>query len=94
MKSWPAKDPDEVLDYLFDWSPRLPTSDAITTATATVLTGDVVRDRMTVPATRGRYTVTWLSGGTDATTCEILLHVETAQGRVLEETVSIAIASR
>lgn len=36
-KKWPDKDPDEVLDYAYNWSPRKIGSDIIVTPTAIVV---------------------------------------------------------
>jgi hypothetical protein len=34
---WPPKDPDETLDYGFDWAPRTLGTDVITSTTATII---------------------------------------------------------
>lgn len=100
MKTWPPKDPDEVLDYGFDWSPRDLGSDTIVTTTAVTVDGDVVVDSHGVGEIEGgipesaQATVTWLSGGTAGTTCQVLLHALTAAGRELEETLKIKIKER
>lgn len=53
-KTWPAKDPEEVLDYGFDWSPRQLDSDTIATTTATLYTADGEEgEPVTLPAPAG-----------------------------------------
>jgi hypothetical protein len=97
-RTWPFKDPEEVLDYGFDWSPRALDEDLIESTTAEVVTGDVVIDSHGVAEVEGvltgHGTVTWLSGGTAGTACEINLHAVTAGGRELEQTLKIKIKER
>lgn len=97
-KTWPFKDPQEVLDYGFDWAPRDLGDDIIVTTTAVVVEGDVVVDSHhtgTIEGgTAGQSTVTWLSGGTADTECLIQLHAITAEGRELEQLMKIKIKER
>lgn len=89
--SWPSKDPDEKLDYLLDWGPRLD-DDTIQTATFSLATPAgltiVVQDYDATTAT------VWLSGGTDNNTAEILCHIVTVGGRIMEQTVKLKIKAR
>lgn len=93
MKTWPPKDPNEVLDYAFDWSPRGLEGDTIVSFTSAVESGTVVVDDSQFEPDKFT-TVTWLSGGTEGETCKILLRLTTTLGRVLDETLSIKIKSR
>lgn len=96
MKNWPAKDPNEVLDYGFDWSARIPQGiegDTIVTFTSTVVEGTVVVDD-SLSSPDSLQTVTWLSGGADGETCKVELRITTALGRTLDETMTIKIKSR
>ena len=93
MKTWPAKDPNEILDYGYDWSPRGLEGDTIVSFTSTVESGTVVVDDSVFEASNFT-TITWLSGGTEGETCKVLLRLTTALGRVLDETLSIKIKSR
>ncbi len=88
MLTWPAKDPDEVLDYQVDWSERLETSETISTSNFTVATGTVVKDSQSVA---GGLTTVWLSGGTLGELCTILNRITTSQGRIYDETVRLRI---
>jgi hypothetical protein len=93
-KAWPVKDPNEVLDYSFDWSPRKLSGDIIESTTATVISGSVVVDTHEKVSNKPLITTTWLSGGDNGENCLILLRIVTTAGRILEETVSIKIKSR
>lgn len=93
MKTWPNKDPDEVLDYGFDWSPRGLGSDTISNSSAVVEVGSVVVDEHTIDSD-GKNTTTWLSGGTEGEKCSIVLRAMTVKGRLLDETLTIRIKTR
>jgi hypothetical protein len=89
--TWPAKDPNEVLDYDVDWTDRLEAGETITTSTFTVASGDVVVDDDSDAA--GVCTV-WLSGGTVGTTCVILNRIETSEGRIYDQSVKLRIRTK
>jgi len=93
LKKWPNKDPQERLDYTFDWSPRGFPDDVITVFTATVTEGDVQTDGTEI-LEGGSRTLVWLKAGTDGTTCKVLLHAETSDNRIFEETIQIKIKSK
>lgn len=97
-KKWPDKDPDEVLDYGFNWSPRGLRDDVILTVEAEVVEGSVGVDSTYVAPVEGaeaaQGTITWLSGGTAGETCLIVLHVVTRDGRHLDQTIKIKIKDR
>lgn len=84
--SWPAKDPDERLDYSIDWSKRLGT-DRITTSTWTVPTG-ITQDGA---LNTSKVATIWLIGGTLDQTYEITNRITTAGERTMEQTVKISI---
>lgn len=96
MKSWPAKDPNEVLDYQINWAdaddPRLVTGETLSSSTFLVVEGDVVIDSQTY-ASSGLTTV-WLSGGTAGTRCLILNRVTTSAGRTYDQTVVLRIRTK
>ena len=87
---FPAKDPDDVLDYSIDWTARLDDSDTILTSDWSVTDGDVVIDSQSMS---GPKTIVWLSGGTDATASVLLNRVVTQGGRTMDQSVSIKIKS-
>lgn len=90
---WPTKDPNDVLDYGFDFSPLInDADDAIATTTAAVVSGTVVIDSHD-PIPGSQETVTWLSGGTVGT-ASIRLRATTTKGRTVDQTMSLTIAER
>lgn len=96
MLTWPAKDPNEVLDYEVDWAaedePRLETGETLITSTFSVTEGDVVIDSSTFAAS-GLATV-WLSGGTAGTKCVILNRVTTSEDRTYDQSVTLRIRDK
>lgn len=93
MLTWPAKDPDEVLDYDIDWAdpenPRLETGETLLTSEFSIVDGDVVIDSQEfVPS--GVATV-WLSSGSSGSVCQILNRVTTSGGRTYDQTVKLRI---
>jgi hypothetical protein len=91
-KTWPSKDPNDVIDYGFNWATRDLGDDVITNVTSEVVTGTVVVDQDLFDD--GLVTVHWLSGGTEGETCEILLRINTLAARQLDQTVYIKIKKR
>lgn len=89
MKTWPAKDPDEELDYEIDWSPRVGT-DAIATSTWIVPTGITSADGSNDDTT----TTIWLSGGTVGTTYTLTNRIVTDAGRTMDQSVKIKIKTK
>jgi hypothetical protein len=92
LQAWPPKDPDEVLDYPWDWTPRGYPNDTLVTFTATTIEGTVIVDDVT--DIEGLKGVVWLSGGTLNETCQVRLRCLTAAGREGDETVTIKIVSK
>lgn len=92
MASWPSKDPDEVLDYMLDWSRRLDDGDGIDTATFSLTTSAgmliVAQSNTTTTAT------VWLSGGTLGETGEVLCRVVTDEGRTFDWSMDVPIVAR
>ena len=96
MLTWPAKDPDEVLDSDLDWAdpeaPRLETGEVLTSSQFSVVEGDVVIDSQEY-APSGVATV-WLSGGTAGMVCIILDRVTTSLGRTYDQSVKLRIKNK
>lgn len=85
------KDPSAVLDWAFDWSNWLSTSETITgTPTITVDTGITMGSQSN---TTSKVTV-WLSGGTPGTTYKVACRITTNQGRTDERTIGIRVTDR
>lgn len=94
-KSWPYKDPNEVLDYGINWAPRVAAGDTIIAVVHTVVSGDVVIDDETFSSSGTVHTTTvWLSGGTLASSAEILCRVTTDDGRTMDQTVRLKIKAK
>lgn len=95
MLTWPAKDPDEVLDYEVDWAdpddPRLETGETILTSTFTVVEGSVVIDSQ---STLGGLAKVWLSGGVNGERCIILNRVTTSAGRTWDQSMRLRIRTK
>lgn len=86
---WPFKDPDEILDYGIDWTPRL-AEDTIATSTWIVPDGITkVSDSSTSTATE-----IWLSGGTIGAALQITNRVVTAGGRTMDQSVTLLIKAK
>ena len=84
-KVW-TKDPDETLDYVFDWDDKyLATGEIISSATWTVTTGITEGAKSNTDST----TTIWLSGGTAGSDYEIACKVVTSGSRTAERTAKI-----
>jgi len=91
---WPDKDPDEVLDYLVDWSDRLTGSDTIDTSTWIMPSAPdalLIKDSDTHNNTT---TTIWLSGGTLGTKYTLTNRVVTDGGRTMDQSMIIAIKTK
>jgi ATP-dependent protease ClpP protease subunit len=77
------KQPHEVLDYDFDYSEWLPTSDIIVSTAAVADAGITLGSTIIDPATK-QVVKQWVSGGADGTTYKIQITATTAGGRVKE----------
>lgn len=93
--AFPFKDPNEVLDYVLDWSDRLD-DDTIETSTwlfavdpDSVLVID--SDSILSPATS---TQVWLSGGTIGQTYQLTNRITTAAGRTMDQTCKIKVKAK
>lgn len=88
---FPNKDPDEVLDYKINWSKRL-NGDTIESSTIELEgTPSLVIDETSFD---DKSVTVWLSGGTVGETILLLNRIETEGGRIMDQTISITIASR
>ena len=89
-----VKDPDAVLDYMFDWrdasAPWLATSETIVDHIITADTGLVVDSSS---ENNGKVTV-WLSGGTAGQNYKVACKITTSAGRTDERTIWIKVTNR
>ena len=106
MKTWPAKDPDEILDYDLDWTPRLYSADeldrieagetvtpadAIASSTYTLPSGTLVASSSSFTTT---HTKVWLTGGEEGQTYLVLNRITTTGGRTMDQTVKLKIRTK
>jgi len=101
---WVFKDPDEVEDFVLDWTARLQPSDAIAASTWISPAGITVNsDSFTnngsywngTATVTGRYwTTIWLSGGTIGETYEFVNRITTTGARVYDQTVKLKVKVR
>lgn len=84
------KDPQAVLDWAFDWSRWLATSETISSATVTVQSG-LTKDSQSNSSTA---VTVWLSGGTSGNTYSVACRITTNQGRTDERTIGIRVTDR
>jgi hypothetical protein len=88
--TWPAKDPDEFLDYGIDWTPRLESSETIVSALWIPPPGVTTSN-----ASWGdKVTVIWVAGGSHGVTYLFTNRITTSAGRILEETAKLKVKNR
>lgn len=84
-----VKDPDEVLDYVRDWTALLD-GDTIATSTWVVPTG-ITKNSDTHTATAATI---WLSGGTLDTNYDVVNRITTTGGRTFDTTLLFMIRTK
>ena len=85
------KDPDEILDYAFDWSSWLATGETISTRTISVESG--LTESSTDTESSGVVTV-WLSGGTVGNEYDVACKIVTSASRTAERTMTIKVLQK
>jgi hypothetical protein len=90
--SFPNKDPQEVLDYVLDWSKRLG-GDVILTSTWAVDDAGLVIDSKPATFTPTDTTI-WLSAGVLNTSYLLTNHIVTQGDRTMEQSVKIKIKQK
>lgn len=93
-KAWPAKDPDERLDYRINWNARL----LVNRVSDTIVDSDwsVSGSGLTVYSSNydGPVTTVWLAGGTAGQTYNVTNTITTAANRIMTQTVKLQIQER
>jgi hypothetical protein len=92
MPSHFTKDPSAVLDYKFDWSSWLATSETISSHTVTAGTGLTVASSALTDVNTS--VTAWLSGGTAETEYTVTCRVVTSQSRTDERSITIRVQDR
>jgi len=96
---WPSKDPDEIEDFVVDWTARL-AGDAIATSMWIVPSGiiassETFSNNTTIGGLTGRSgTTIWLSGGTEGLTYTFVNRIETTGGRTYDQSVKTKVKTR
>lgn len=90
MRTTFTKDPDAVLDYVFDWTPWLADGETITDHIVEATT-DLTIDAHS--AVDGAVTV-WLSGGTAGTRYSVGCRITTSAGRTDDRTFTVSVRER
>mgnify|MGYP003563657631 CR=1 FL=1 len=88
-----VKDPNEVLDYKFDWDTNyLETGETISSATVTVESG-ITKDSDSITDSDRTVTV-WLSGGTADNEYTVTCQIVTSLSRTAERSMFIRVLER
>lgn len=91
MKTWAAKDPNEVVDRFISWAPALEEGETVLTSDFILVSGTVVIDSDTLATP---VATAWLSGGTSGETCVLTNRVTTSGGRTYDQSVRIRIKDK
>lgn len=84
------KDPQAVLEWIWDWSDWLDSGESITVSVMTVSAG-LVLDSSTNSTTTA---TAWLSGGTAGQPYSVANRITTSVGRIDERTITIRVSNR
>lgn len=91
MRSWPAKDPNEVLDYMLDWNDVLVDGETISTSTFILASGDVTLGAV---GNAAGITTQWISGGTEGTVSVITNRIATSAARTYDQSVRLRVRTK
>lgn len=97
MASWPAKDPDDILDYSLDWSEQMEIdTDTISAYEVIIEQGTVEVDDSLGHGTSfdDTSTLVWLTGGTAGEECLVVNRITTAEGRQYDHTRKLRIKEK
>lgn len=95
MQTWPFKDTDEKLDYSLDWAERLD-GDIIASSSWEVEGTDtlLVISESPPPSFTDTATTLWLTGGTTNKAYTITNTINTAGGRIMQQSAVMEIRSK
>jgi len=93
--AWPAKDPGDALDYVFDIAPALTGNFGDTISTLDIsISPDNPGDLTLVSSSAdGARAVLWLSGGQALTTYTVTINITTAGGRALARSIALPVVA-
>lgn len=86
------KDPESIIDYVFDWSDWLEEGDSIESHTVTVPAGIVIEDSEEI--NESKMIRVWLSGGLHNSIYPIRCKITTADGRIEPETGNVKVYTK
>jgi hypothetical protein len=93
-----TKDPDDILDYGFDWGTKwLSTSETISTSTWIASAGITVgtgTNGAQAPTNTTTVTTVWLLGGAAGTPYSVTNRITTNQGRTVDRTMTIRVTNK
>jgi len=84
------KDPDAVLDWVWDWNEWLDEGETITTSTFVVTVGLTVDSETNTTKTA----TVWLSGGTAGQVYQVTNRITTSGGRTDDRSITIRVTER
>jgi len=90
---WPAKDPGDTLDYVFDILPALTANpgDTISTLDVTVSPSNAGDVTLVSASADGPRAVLWLTGGQPLTSYTVTITITTAGGRTLARSIALPV---
>ena len=93
--AWPAKDPGDTLDYVFDISPALTANpgDSIATLDVTVSPDHPGDLTLVSAAADGPRAVLWLTGGQALTSYTVTGNITTLGGRTLARSIALPVTA-
>jgi len=93
--AWPAKDPGDTLDYVFDITPALTANpgDSIATLDVTISPNNPGDLTLASSSADGPRAVLWLSGGQPLTTYTVTVNITSAGGRTLARSISLPVVT-
>jgi hypothetical protein len=89
--AWPAKDPADVLDYVYDIAPAIwgDEGDSIAFLTIGITPAEAGDLTLASSTSNGHQAILWLSAGQSGTTYAVTLAIETLAGRSFQRTVML-----
>lgn len=94
MLTWPAKDPDDILDYPLSWAKQMALdTDTIASYAPFIESGSILIDTAAGHASSftADKTLVWLKGGTPGEVCIVVNRIVTAAGRQYDHSRKIKI---
>lgn len=91
------KDPDEDLDWVFDWSTWLDTGETITDSSVTAANGITLGDGTNgapAPSHDDTSVLFWLLGGTDGQKYKVSNTIATSEGRISTRSILVWVSVR